>query len=313
LLLRAVAGDPASLQIMYGPAGERRLDEYELPWLPGYEGSRPVRVGNAASDQLQLDVWGEVLDALFSARRAGLEASDESWRLQQALLDHLEGAWQDPDEGIWEVRGPRQHFTHSKVMAWLAFDRAVSNVEEFGLDGPVERWRSVRDEIHAQICDEAWDAELNAFTQSYGSKKLDAAVLMMPIIGFLPGNDPRIVGTVEAIEKTLLFEGFVARYETSPDGAVDGLPAGEGAFLPCSFWLADNLALIGRVDDAVALFERLVALVNDVGLLSEQYDGGERRQLGNFPQAFTHVCLVNTAAHLSSVLPRVPGGAKEST
>jgi GH15 family glucan-1,4-alpha-glucosidase len=261
-------------------------------------------VGNAASEQFQLDVYGEVLSALYQTRsdipHDGKHMN--SWPLELAMLDTLETLWPHPDAGIWEVRGPRQHFTHSKVMAWLAFDRAVINVEVFGLDGPVERWRSIRDEIHAQICDEAWDPELNAFTQAYGSKRLDAAVLMMPIIGFLPGTDPRIKGTVEAIERTLLREGFVARYETSPDGEVDGLPAGEGAFLPCSFWLADNLAMIGRVDDALALFERLLDLVNDVGLLSEQYDGGARRQLGNFPQAFTHVCLVNTAAHLSNVL-----------
>jgi GH15 family glucan-1,4-alpha-glucosidase len=313
-LVRAAAGDPEDLQIMYGPGGERRLTEYTLDWLDGYEHSTPVRVGNAASEQFQLDVYGEVLSTLYQTRSLIDDGNHQnSWPLEIALLTALEELWRHPDDGIWEVRGPRQHFTHSKVMAWLAFDRAVANVEEFGLDGPVERWRSVRDEIHQQICDEAWDSELNAFTQAYGSKKLDAAVLMMPIIGFLPGNDPRIVGTVEAIEQKLLFEGFVARYETSADGAVDGLPAGEGVFLPCSFWLADNLAMIGRVDDAVALFERLVALVNDVGLLSEEYDGGERRQLGNFPQAFTHVCLVNTAAHLSSVLPRVSGGAEEST
>lgn len=303
-LLRAAAGDPEELQIMYGAAGERRLTEYTLDWLDGYEGSTPVRVGNAASEQFQLDVYGEVLATLHRTRT--LIPDDrvhrDSWPLELALLTALETFWRHPDEGIWEVRGPRQHFTHSKVMAWSAFDRAVANVEDFGLEGPVERWRSIRDEIHAQICNEAWDSELNAFTQAYGSKKLDAAVLMMAMIGFLPGTDPRIVGTVEAIERTLLKEGFVARYETSPDGAVDGLPAGEGAFLPCSFWLADNLALIGRTDDALALFERLIGLANDVGLLSEEYDGGSGRQLGNFPQAFTHVSLVNTAARLSRAM-----------
>lgn len=303
-LLRAAAGDPEELQIMYGAAGERRLTEYTLDWLDGYEGSTPVRVGNAASEQFQLDVYGEVLATLHRTRT--LIPDDrvhrDSWPLELALLTALETFWRHPDEGIWEVRGPRQHFTHSKVMAWSAFDRAVANVEDFGLEGPVERWRSIRDEIHAQICNEAWDSELNAFTQAYGSKKLDAAVLMMAMIGFLPGTDPRIVGTVEAIERTLLKEGFVARYETSPDGAVDGLPAGEGAFLPCSFWLVDNLALIGRTDDALALFERLIGLANDVGLLSEEYDGGSGRQLGNFPQAFTHVSLVNTAARLSRAM-----------
>jgi GH15 family glucan-1,4-alpha-glucosidase len=300
-LLRAAAGDPEDLQIMYGPAGERRLSEYTLDWLDGYERSIPVRVGNAASEQFQLDVYGEVLATLYNTRRL-FPADDvhrDSWPLELAMLQALESLWRHPDEGIWEVRGPRQHFTHSKVMAWLAFDRAVANVDEFGLDGPVDRWKEIRDEIHDQICDEAWDADIGAFTQAYGSKKLDAAVLMMPMIGFLPGTDPRIVGTVEAIERTLMKEGFVARYETSPDGAVDGLPAGEGAFLPCSFWLADNLAMIGRVDDALALFGRLIGLINDVGLLAEEYDPGAGRQLGNFPQAFTHVCLVNTAAHLS--------------
>jgi GH15 family glucan-1,4-alpha-glucosidase len=313
-LLRAAAGDPEDLQIMYGAAGERRLTEYSLDWLDGYEGSTPVRVGNAASEQFQLDVYGEVLSTLYQTRADIPDdgSHQNSWPLELALLTALETLWRHPDEGIWEVRGPRQHFTHSKVMAWLAFDRAVQNVEEFGMEGPADRWRAIRDEIHDQICEEAWDAELNAFTQSYGSKKLDAAVLMMPIIGFLPGDDPRIVGTVEAIEQTLLKDGFVERYETSSEGAVDGLPAGEGAFLPCSFWLADNLALIGRTDDALALFQRLVGLVNDVGLLAEEYDGGERRQLGNFPQAFTHVCLVNTAAHLSSVLPPVLEGKESS-
>ncbi len=300
-LLRAAAGDPEDLQIMYGPAGERRLTEYTLDWLDGYEDSTPVRVGNAASEQFQLDVYGEVLATLHRTRRLlpDDEAHRNSWGLERALLGALETLWRHPDEGIWEVRGPRQHFTHSKVMAWLAFDRAVHNVEDFGLDGPVDRWRVIRDEIHAQMTSEGYDEELGAFTQSYGSKKLDAAVLMMPMVGFLPGTDHRIVGTVEAIERTLLKEGFVARYETSPDGAVDGLPAGEGAFLPCSFWLADNLALIGRKDDAAALFERLLGLANDVGLLAEEYDGGTGRQLGNFPQAFTHVCMVNTANHLS--------------
>ncbi len=308
-LLRAAAGDPEDLQIMYGAGGERRLTEYPIDWLDGYQDSTPVRVGNAASEQFQLDVYGEVLATLYQTRRL-LPDDDQhrhSWDLERALIGALENLWRRPDEGIWEVRGPRQHFTHSKVMAWLAFDRAVHNVEDFGLEGPADRWRAIRDEIHAQVCTEAFDAELGAFTQAYGSKKLDAAVLMMPMVGFLPGADVRVVGTVTAIERTLLKEGFVARYDTSPDGAVDGLPAGEGAFLPCSFWLADNLALIGRKDDAIALFERLIGLTNDVGLLAEEYDGGAGRQLGNFPQAFTHVCLVNTANHLSRNIDGVPG------
>jgi GH15 family glucan-1,4-alpha-glucosidase len=299
-LVRALAGAPAQAQIMYGVAGERRLPEWELTWLPGYEQSCPVRIGNAAAGQLQLDVYGEIADALHHAREGGLTPNEQDWAVQRTLTTHLEKIWQEADEGIWEVRGPRQHFTHSKVMAWLAYDRAVHNVEQFDLQGPVDRWRAVRDEIHAQICAEGFDRDLGAFTQSYGSKRLDAAVLMMPMIGFLPGDDERIRGTVQAIERHLMKDGFVARYETTADGAVDGLPAGEGSFLPCSFWLADNLALVGREDDAVALFERLIGLANDVGLLAEEYDGsGDGRQLGNFPQAFTHVSLVNTAAHLS--------------
>lgn len=300
-LLRAAAGDPDDLQIMYGPAGERRLSEYTVDWLPGYEGSPPVRVGNAASEQFQLDVYGETLATLYRTRRLIPDAGAhrDSWGLELALLEFLEGAWRRPDDGIWEVRGPRQHFTHSKGMAWLAFDRGVRNVEEFGLEGPVERWRAMREEIHTQICTEGFDPELGAFTQAYGSKKLDASVLMLPMVGFLPAEDERVRGTVAAIERTLLRDGFVTRYETSPGGEVDGLPAGEGAFLPCSFWLADNLELLGRGDEARALFERLVGLSNDVGLLAEEYDPAAKRQLGNFPQAFTHVCLVNTAAHLS--------------
>jgi GH15 family glucan-1,4-alpha-glucosidase len=304
-LLRAAAGDPEDLQIMYGPAGERRLTELTVDWLDGYEDSTPVRIGNAASEQFQLDVYGEVLETLYRTRKLMPDCGthEDSWELEVALLDALEGLWRHPDDGIWEVRGPRQHFTHSKVMAWLAFDRAVQNCAEFGLQGPVARWKAIRDEIHTQICTEGFDPEMNAFTQAYGSKRMDAAVLMMPLIGFLPGDDPRIRGTVEAVERHLLHDGFVARYETTADGAVDGLPAGEGAFLPCSFWLADNLALIGRVDDAHALFERLLGLTNDVGLFSEEYDGGAARQLGNFPQAFTHVSMVNAAAHLSGENP----------
>ncbi len=311
-LLRAAAGDPEDLQIMYGPAGERRLTEYTVDWLDGYERSAPVRVGNAASEQFQLDVYGEVLATLHQTRKLipGGEGHRDSWGLEIALLGTLENFWRRPDEGIWEVRGPRQHFTHSKMMAWLAFDRAVKGADEFDLEGPVERWRTTRDEIHRQICNEGFDAEMGAFTQAYGSKQLDAAVLMMPMIGFLPGTDERVIGTVNAIERHLIKDGFVSRYQTSPNGEVDGLPAGEGSFLPCSFWMADNLALIGRHDDAVALFERLLGLANDVGLLAEEYDGrgtSGGRQLGNFPQAFTHVSLVNTAAHLSQVGPVRPG------
>lgn len=302
-LVRAVAGDPEDLQIMYGPAGERRLSEYTLDWLAGYRNSVPVRVGNAASGQFQLDVYGEVLSTLYHTRRLMPEIGvhHDSWDLEVALLASLQDRWRHPDEGIWEVRGPRAHFTHSKGMAWLAFDRAVRNIDECGLDGPRDVWAAARDEIHAEICNEGFDPELNAFTQAYGSKQLDAAVLILPLVGFLPADDPRVAGTVTAIEASLMHDGFVARYETSPTGAIDGLPEGEGVFLPCSFWLAQNYALIGRLDDAHQLFERLIGLQNDVGLLAEEYDPVAKQQLGNFPQAFTHVSLVNAAAHLSAV------------
>ncbi len=296
-LLRAVAGDPASTQIMYGLAGERRLDEWEVPWLPGYEGARPVRVGNAASGQFQLDVYGEVLSAMYLARRAGLKGCEADWNLERALVQFVESAWERPDEGIWEVRGPRRHFTHSKVMAWVALDQAIKSVETFGLPGPVDRWRRVRDAIHAQVCREGYNAQLGSFVQYYGSRQVDASLLLIPLVGFLPPSDPRVVGTVEAIRKHLCHDGFVARYDTSSD--VDGLPAGEGAFLPCTFWLADNLVLLGRRDEARELFERLLKLRNDVGLLSEEYDPQARRLVGNFPQAFSHVGLVNTAQNLS--------------
>jgi len=301
-LLRAVAGDPSQLQILYGIAGERRLPEVELDWLPGYEGSRPVRVGNAAALQLQLDVYGEVMDALHLARRVGLAPTEAGWALQRALMGYLEKIWQEPDEGIWEVRGPRRHFTHSKLMAWVAFDRAVKGVEQFGLEGPLERWRAVRDRIHESVCREGFDAGVGAFVQSYGSKEIDSSLLMLPLVGFLPATDPRVLGTVRAIESSLLRDGFVARYATHP--AVDGLPPGEGAFLPCSFWLADNYALQGRTAEAIEMFERLSGLANDVGLLSEEYDPVTRRLLGNFPQAFTHVSLINTALNLTA--PRGP-------
>jgi GH15 family glucan-1,4-alpha-glucosidase len=296
-LLRAVAGQPSQARILYGIAGERLLPEWELPWLPGYEKSAPVRIGNAASGQFQLDVYGEVADALHCARRNGLEADENAWRVEKALVAFVESTWSEPDEGIWEVRGPRRPFTHSRVMAWVALDRAVKGVERFGLDGPVTRWRAVRDAIHADVCRHGYDAETGAFVQFYGSKHLDASLLMIPLVGFLPCEDERVRGTVRAIERHLARDGFVARYHTDP--AVDGLPPGEGAFLPCSFWLADNLALLGRRAEARALFERLLAIRNDVGLLSEEYDPDAGRLLGNFPQSFSHVGLVNTARNLT--------------
>jgi GH15 family glucan-1,4-alpha-glucosidase len=298
-LLRAVAGDPADLQIMYGIAGERRLDERELDWLTGYENSRPVRVGNAASDQLQLDVYGEVLDALYQTRIHGVAADPSAWSLMRKLLEWLEDGWRREDAGIWEVRGPNRHFTHSKVMAWVAFDRAVRFHDELGREGPVDRWRALRDEIHAEVLARAWNPEKRAFVQFYGSDELDASVLLLPTVGFLPATDKRIVSTVEAIRRELTLDGLVLRYRSQADGEVDGLPAGEGVFLPCSFWLADVLALQGRLEEARELFERLLDLRNDVGLLSEEYDPVANRQLGNFPQAFTHLSLVNTALVLS--------------
>jgi GH15 family glucan-1,4-alpha-glucosidase len=296
-LINAVAGTPSQLQIMYGVAGERRLPELELGWLPGYEGSRPVRTGNAAALQHQLDVYGEVLDAFHFARRAGLHADPNAWSVQRALLGHLEADWENPDEGIWEVRGPRRHFVHSKVMAWVAMDRGVRAVEHGGLPGDAGRWRRVRDAIHEQVCREGFDPQLNSFVQYYGSKSLDASLLMMPLVGFLPARDPRMLGTVEAVQRGLTRDGFVERYATSPE--LDGLSRGEGVFLLSTFWLADNLALQGRTDEAKELFERLLALRNDVGLLSEEYDTGAGRMLGNFPQAFSHVGLINTARNLA--------------
>jgi GH15 family glucan-1,4-alpha-glucosidase len=297
-LFRAVAGSPDQLQVIYGIGGERRLQEWEAPWLPGYEGSAPVRIGNGAVEQTQLDVYGEVVDALYLAYSHGMPPMSRGNAIGRALLEHLAAIWDRPDEGIWEVRGPPQHFTHSKALAWVAFDRAVKLIEHSGgASGSLERWRRLRAEIHADICEKAFDPELGAFVQAYGSKALDAAVLLLPLVGFLPPEDPRIIGTVAAIERHLVVDGLVLRYDTNR--GVDGLPPGEGAFLPCSFWLADNLVLQGRIGEADALFRRLVALANDLGLLAEEYDPRERRQLGNFPQAFSHVALVNSAFNLT--------------
>jgi GH15 family glucan-1,4-alpha-glucosidase len=296
-LVRAVAGRPSSAQILYRVTGERLMPEWELSWLPGYERSAPVRCGNAASTQFQLDVYGEVADALHYARRIGLEADENAWRVERAMIQFVESAWTEPDEGIWEVRGPRRPFTHSRVMAWVAVDRAVKAVERFGLEGPVDRWRRLRSTIHDDVCRNGYDSTMGAFVQYYGSQLLDASLLMIPLVGFLPATDPRMLGTVQAVQTHLVSDGFVARYQTRPD--VDGLPAGEGAFLPCTFWLADNLALQGRHAEARAIFERLLAIRNDVGLLSEEYDPVSRRLLGNFPQAFTHVGLINTARNLT--------------
>lgn len=296
-ILRAAAGNPDKLQIMYGLAGERRLTEWEVPWLTGYEGARPVRVGNAASEQFQLDVYGELLDAMYQSRRIGLEEEQAEWNFEKALLRFLESAWEKPDEGIWEVRGPRRHFTHSKVMAWVAFDRAVKAVEKFNLEGPVERWRQLRDTIHHEVCAKGFDAEKNSFVQFFGSTELDASLLMIPLVGFLSPDDPRVAGTVAAVERELRHDGFVRRYRTESN--VDALPPGEGAFLPCTFWLADNYILLGRQREAEETFQRLLGLCNDVGLISEEYDPVARRLVGNIPQAFTHVGLINTAMNLS--------------
>ena len=298
-LLRAVAGDPADLQIMYGVAGERRLPEFELPHLSGFAGSAPVRIGNGAVNQLQLDVYGEVLDSLWLARRAGLSPKPHMWSLQAVLLEWLRAQWQQPDEGLWEVRGGRRHFVHSKVMVWVAADRAVRTLEEFAdLPGDLEGWRALRDEVHRDVCEKGYDPERNTFTQYYGSQELDAALLLIPRFGFLPPDDPRVVGTVDAVREALGHDGFVRRYDTAADTPVDGLPGDEGAFLACSFWLVDALQMTGRKKEARVLFERLVGLANDVGLLAEEYDPVAGRLLGNFPQAFSHIGLVNTALTL---------------
>jgi len=301
-LLRAVAGSPEDLQILYGVTGVRRLDEYEVPWLPGYGAAAPVHIGNAAAKQFQLDVYGEVMDSLHLAHAAGLKAEPAVWGFLLAMLKFLESHWQQPDEGLWEVRGPRRHFTHSKVMAWVAFDRAVKDAEADGIEAPIERWRQARDAIHAQVCDKGFDSRMNSFVQAYDSTHLDASLLLIPQVGFLPPDDPRVRGTIAAIERNLLVDGLLLRYSTETN--VDALPAGEGAFLPCSFWLADSYVLTGRREEGEALFERLLGLSNDVGLLAEEYDPRAKRMLGNFPQALTHMALINTARILS--LPAQP-------
>ena len=295
-LARVMAGAPEQLQIMYGISGERRLPEFEVDWLPGYQGAKPVRVGNNAAGQLQLDVYGEVMNALHLARVGGLHADETTWNVQCEMLEHLETIWQEPDEGIWETRGGRQHFTFSKVMAWVAFDRAIKSAESFNLPGPLEHWREIREQIHAQVCEKSWNPQLNAFTQVYGGDELDASVLLLPLLGFLPPSDPRVIGTLAATEKYLLRDGFVMRYRTSE--VDDGLPPGEGTFLACSFWMVDNLAMQGRVAEAEEMYERLLGLVNDVGLLAEEYDPAAKRLVGNFPQAFSHVALVHTGMNL---------------
>ena len=297
-LLRAAAGSPADLQIMYGVAGERWLAEREVPWLRGYESSTPVRIGNAAADQLQLDVFGEVADALHHARVGGIQHLGAAWDFGSALLAHLENVWRHPDEGIWEVRGGRRHFTYSKVMAWVAFDRGIKGAEMFGLRGPVDRWRRVRAEIHEEVCRRAFNPALGAFAQSYESDQMDASALLIPQVGFLPPDDARVLGTIRAVEQKLLRGGFVLRYDT--DVTNDGLPPGEGAFIPCSFWLADAYVLTGRPADAQRLYQRLIGLCNDVGLLAEEYDTGAQRAVGNFPQAFSHIALVNTAYNIAA-------------
>jgi len=310
-LLRAIAGDPAGLQILYGLAGERRAPEFELTWLPGYEGSRPVRVGNAAVDQLQLDVYGEVMDTLWLARSYGLDPNEDAWRMQNKLMDWLESEWHQPDEGLWEVRGPRQHFTHSKVLAWVAADRAVRTVEDSGLDGPVDQWRTLRKAIHRDVCDKGYDAKRNTFTQAYGSTELDAALLLIPQLGFLPPDDERVCGTLRAVQEDLTVDDtYVLRYRNGAEG-VDGLPGDEGAFLACSFWLADALVLDGQVDAGRDLFERLLGLRNDVGLLAEEYDPRIGRQLGNVPQAYSHLALVHTALNLAETPASGRGGPAE--
>ncbi len=296
-LRHAVAGDPAQVQVMYGLAGERRLDEWDAHWLSGYEGARPVRIGNDAAKQLQLDIYGEVIDTLFQSSIAGFGQKHAGWDLQCTLVEHLEAIWQRPDRGLWEIRGASRQCTHSKVMVWVALDRAIKSVQRFGVEGPVKRWRAARAQVHKQVCEQGYNAELDAFVHSYGSKTLDASALLMPLVGFLPASDPRVKSTVAAVERHLMVDGLVHRYDTRHIS--DGLESSEGAFLACSFWFADNLVMMGRRDDARRLFERLLGLANDVGLLAEEYDVKAGRMLGNFPQAFSHVALINTALNLS--------------
>jgi GH15 family glucan-1,4-alpha-glucosidase len=315
-LLRAVAGDPADLQIMYGIHGERRLPEMELPWLAGYENSAPVRIGNGAAGQLQLDVWGEVLDCLSLTRNSLLTHPDEAWDVQVALMEYLEGVWDQPDNGLWEMRGPRRHFTHSKVMAWVAADRMVKGVRESGLPGPASRWEALRDTIRADVMAHGFDPDRNTFTQSYGRPELDASLLLIPRVGFLPPDDPHVIGTIDAIQRELTEDGFVLRYR--PEISDDGLPGGEGVFLACSFWLVEALIGAGRHLQATALFERLLALRNDVGLLSEEWGVQTGRHLGNTPQAFSHFALVTSALELHQHETRqsdrpLPSGAKTAS
>jgi GH15 family glucan-1,4-alpha-glucosidase len=309
-LLRASAGHPSQLQIMYGLAGEKRLTEFELGWLPGYEGSRPVRIGNGAHDQVQIDVYGELMDSLHAARKNRLSHSEDSWSFQKVLLAELAAKWNQPDHGIWEVRGPARHFTHSRLMAWVAFDRAVQGVEQFGLSGPVEEWRRMREQIRSDILANGWSDRRQSFVQSYDSEALDAALLLLPMSGFLPPDDPRCVATIKAIQRDLVEDGLVLRYRA--EQADDGVPGGEGAFLATSFWLADALCLIGDRDGAEGLFEHLLSLRNDLGLLAEEYDPRSGRQLGNFPQAFSHVGIVNSAALLNATRGTVPASVRQA-
>ncbi len=297
-LLRAVAGNPDQIQILYGIRGERRIPEFEAPWLRGYADSKPVRIGNAAAEQLQLDVYGEVADVMYQAHRAGLAPDTDEWSLTKAVVEAVERRWEEPDRGLWEVRGPCRPFVHSKVLAWVALDRAICAIENFHLEGPADRWRALRNQIHDEVCKQGYDPKRKTFTQSYGSEEIDAAALLIPLVGFLPPEDPRVVGTVRAVERDLLVDGFVKRY-TQPSLETDGLPPGEGAFYACGFWLADNYVLQNRRKDARALFERLIGTANDVGLLAEEYDVVGKRLVGNFPQAFSHVGLVNTAFSLA--------------
>ena len=308
-LLRAAAGSPDQIQIMYGIRGERDLAEWEIDWLQGYENSKPVRIGNAASNQLQLDVYGEVADALLQAHLGGIKPREGDLELLAIMTDHLSNIWQQADSGIWETRGGDKQFTYSKVMAWVAFDRTIKNAEHFGLQGPTAKWRELREKIHAEVCREAWSPELGSFTQSYGSKQLDASLLLLPLVGFLPYDDPRVLGTVAAIQKHLMRDGLLLRYDTATGD--DGLPAGEGAFLACSFWLVSVLSLLGRRDEAKRKFDELLTLCNDVGLLAEEYDLQQKRQLGNFPQALSHIALVNAA--LEFVTEPVPSARRASS